>query len=97
MTESVVLEEYGQMVAESNQRRQRHETELNNNIRGNYMDRLGVNTRARDRDEPGDFSKTNRMTLDTYDGGSNRNTTNLTYVRDHSSPKEIQRTELQMN
>jgi len=48
------------------------------------MDRLGVNTRAREREDPLDNAKTNRMTVDTYnfDAGSNRNTTTLTYVRD---------------
>ncbi len=48
MTESVVLEEYGQMVQEGLQRQKNAETELNNEIRGNYMDRLGHNTRSRE-------------------------------------------------
>ena len=52
MTESVVLEEYGQMVQEGLQRQKNAETELNNEIRGNYMDRLGHNTRSR---EPQDY------------------------------------------
>ncbi len=46
MTESVVLEEYGQMVQEGLQRQKDAEAELNNNMRSNYMDRLGVNSRA---------------------------------------------------
>ena len=48
MTESVAMEEYGQMVAEGIQRQKTHEKEVNNNIRDNYMDRLGVNSRGRD-------------------------------------------------
>ena len=36
------------MVAEGIQRQKTMEKEVNNNIRGNYMDRLGVNSRARD-------------------------------------------------
>lgn len=48
MTESVAMEEYGQMVAEGIQRQKAQEKEVNNNIRDNYMDRLGVNSRGRD-------------------------------------------------
>ena len=48
MTESVVLAEYGQMVAAGEERQKTHEQEeINNNIRGNYIDRLGFN-RERD-------------------------------------------------
>lgn len=42
MTESVAMEEYETMVAEGIQRQKHMEKEVNNNIRGNYMDRLGV-------------------------------------------------------
>ena len=42
MTESVAMEEYDQMVAEGIQRQKTMEKQVNNNIRGNYMDRLGV-------------------------------------------------------
>ena len=37
------MEEYDQMVAEGIQRQKTMEKQVNNNIRGNYMDRLGVN------------------------------------------------------
>ena len=50
MTESVVMAEYGEMVKEGIERQKTFEKEINNNIRGNYMDRLGVN--QRNRDEP---------------------------------------------
>ena len=52
MTESVAMEEYGQMVAEGIQRQKAQEKEVNNNIRDNYMDRLGVNSRGRDTNSP---------------------------------------------
>ena len=42
MTESVAMEEYETMVAEGIQRQKTMEKQVNNNIRGNYMDRLGV-------------------------------------------------------
>ena len=41
----IMYEEYGQMMAEHNLRRKQAETQVANDIRGNYMDRLGVNTR----------------------------------------------------
>jgi len=44
MTSSEMMyEEYGQMVAEHVERRKKAEVQVNNDIRGNYMDRLGVN------------------------------------------------------
>ena len=46
------MEEYGQMVAEGIQRQKAQEKEVNNNIRDNYMDRLGVNSRGRDTNSP---------------------------------------------
>lgn len=43
MTNSEIMyEEYGQMVAEHNERRKKAEVQVNNNIRGNYIDRLGL-------------------------------------------------------
>lgn len=36
------MEEYETMVAEGIQRQKTMEKQVNNNIRGNYMDRLGV-------------------------------------------------------
>lgn len=73
-----------------------------NNIRGNYIDRLGFN---RDRDLPPEpksarTTHTNRFSMDTYQQESRlsqRSTVNLTVVRDPQAPKEMQRTELQLN
>ena len=42
MTESVAMEEYDQMVAEGIMRQKTAEKEVNNNIRDNYMNRLGM-------------------------------------------------------
>ena len=39
------MEEYDQMVAKGIERQKFAEKEANNNIRDNYMDRLGVNKR----------------------------------------------------
>ena len=38
-----MYEEYGQMVAEHMERRKKAEVQVNNDIRGNYMDSLGIN------------------------------------------------------
>jgi len=44
MTNSEIMyEEYGQMVAEHMERRKKAEVQVNNDIRGNYMDSLGIN------------------------------------------------------
>ena len=92
MTESVVMMEYNQMVADSTQRQKIYEKEANNNIRGNYMDRLGVGNRDRDSpSEPSTNSTTNRVSnvsMDTY-ALESRKSSNLQVQRDMSSPKEI--------
>ena len=86
MTESVVLEEYGQMVAEGIQRQKTFEMEINNNKRASYMDRLGVNTRGRDEAPDTRNNRISGVSLDTFNFGencsSNRNTTNLTALVD---------------
>jgi len=44
MTNSEIMyEEYGQMVAEHMERLKKAEVQVNNDIRGNYMDSLGIN------------------------------------------------------
>jgi len=85
MTESVVLEEYGNMVQEGLQRQKAAETELNNNIRGSYMDRLGVNSRARDikTDQTMAHAASNRtsnFSVDTYALDNRRS--NMTMAKD---------------
>ena len=79
MTESVAMEEYGQMVAEGIQRQKTHEKEVNNNIRDNYMDRLGVNARSRDTNSPNLNSnqianRVSAVSMNTYDNMDLRTT-----------------------
>ena len=80
MTESVAMEEYGQMVAEGIQRQKTHEKEVNNNIRDNYMDRLGVNSRSRDTNSPNFNSnqpinnRVSAISMNTYDNVDFRST-----------------------
>ena len=43
MSSSMLMyEEYDQMVAAGMERQKKHEQEMNNNIRGQYIDKLGV-------------------------------------------------------
>ena len=103
MTESVVLAEYGQMVAAGEERQKTHEQEeINNNIRGNYIDRLGFN---RERDQPTEppngsksarTTRTNRFSMDTYNADSTMLSTlsNVKVTKDSTTPKEMQRTEI---
>ena len=74
-----------------------------NNIRGNYIDRLGFN---RERDQPAEpksaglanrGTATSRFSVDTYMDQRNGNNVNLTVVRDTQMPKEMQRMEMQLN
>ena len=97
MTESVAMAEYDQMVSEGIQRHKAQEKEVNNNIRDNYMGRLGVNARNRD-DSPSD-PHTNRysnVSADTYGLGM-RNSTNMTIFKDSNDPREIGRTTMTFN
>ena len=48
------MEEYDQMVAEGISRQKNMEKQVNNNIRGNYMDRLGVKDARSDSRGPSD-------------------------------------------
>jgi len=84
MTESVVLEEYGNMVQEGLKQQKAAETELNNNIRGVYMDRLGVNSRARDIKTDPTMSmpnnRTSNFSVDTYALDNRRS--NITMAKD---------------
>ena len=50
------MEEYDQMVAEGIQRQKTMEKQVNNNIRGNYMDRLGVKDARSDSGGQTDFN-----------------------------------------
>ena len=50
------MEEYDQMVAEGIQRQKTMEKQVNNNIRGNYMDRLGVKDARSDSRGQTDFN-----------------------------------------
>ena len=90
------------MVAAGEERQKTHEQEeINNNIRGNYIDRLGFN---RERDFPNEPSgsrsarttRTNRFSMDTYNADSTTLSTlsNLKVTKDATSPKEMQRTEI---
>ena len=86
MTESVVLEEYGNMVQEGLQRQKAAETELNNNIRGSYMDRLGVKGGIRDiKTDPNmthatSNNRTSNFSADTYALENRRS--NITMAKD---------------
>ena len=85
MTESVVLEEYGNMVQEGLQRQKAAETELNNNIRGSYMDRLGVKSGVRDiKTDPtmahATGNRTSNFSADTYALANRRS--NITMAKD---------------
>ena len=94
------------MVNQGQQRQKTYEQEeVMNNMRGNYIDRLGLD---RHRDQPSEpksarlreTGTTNRFSMDTYaaDNRASQNTAvNLTVVKDPQSPKEMQRTELTMN
>ena len=88
------------MVAAGEERQKEIEQEeINNNIRGNYIDRLGFN---RERDQPSSPNKangsksarttmTNRFSLDTYNADSTNLSTlsNLKVTKDTTSPKEM--------
>lgn len=114
MTNSEIMyEEYGQMVAEHMERRKKAEVQVNNDIRGNYIDKLGLNNRVGPTSETATTTDSNQgngrgtgannrasMTnsIDTY-GPNRRSSANTTIasVRDTSAPREVNRTLLTFN
>ena len=88
------MEEYDQMVAEGIQRQKTMEKQVNNNIRGNYMDRLGVNNpRTDSRGDRNTVSsvqtnsylnnnRTSNMSADTYAFDYSRTSQNLVVQKD---------------
>ena len=97
------------MVAEGIQRQKTMEKQANNNIRGNYMDRLGVNNPRSDSRGTSDmttmggssstnFSNRNsNVSADTYQFDSSRRSQNLVISKDRSAPRETGRTTIQLN